>query len=175
MNVPILLGTARQGRMSEHAARWLVARVEEEGHQTELVDVRDYRLAATDNTGQSEEAKRWAEIIKKADGLIVVSPEYNHSYPGELKMMLDMLFAEYKGLPVGICAVSEGDFGGARVVEKLFALFANFGMVSAQYPLNIFRVNDVFAKDGELLDQDYLGKADKFLKSFISCVEKYKR
>jgi NAD(P)H-dependent FMN reductase len=54
-----------------------------------------------------------------ADGFIIVSPEYNHSYPGELKMLLDMLFSQYAHKPVGICGVSSGAWGGTRMVEQL--------------------------------------------------------
>jgi NAD(P)H-dependent FMN reductase len=45
--------------------------------------------------------------------------EYNHSYPGELKMLLDMLFSQYAHKPVGICGVSSGAWGGTRMVEQL--------------------------------------------------------
>ncbi|PCH46445.1 MAG: NADPH-dependent FMN reductase, partial [Hyphomicrobiales bacterium] len=71
--------------------------------ETEILDVRDYRLPATDNSGSSETAKRFAEHVLRADGFIMVVPEYNHTYPGELKMMLDLLYKEYRGRAVGIC------------------------------------------------------------------------
>lgn len=175
MYIPILLGTARKGRRSEHVAKWLLGKIEQAGHKTGLIDVRDYRLEATDNTGEPLEAKKWAKLVKEVDGLIIVSPEYNHSYPGELKMMLDMLYSEYKGLPVGTCAVSEGNFGGARVVEGLIPLYVNFGMVPAQYPLNVFVVNETFSAEGGLSDESYNKKCDKFLDSLTEHIQKYKR
>lgn len=57
--------------------------------------------------------------MTRADGLVIVSPEYNHGYPGEMKLMLDQLYKEYNRKPVGICGVSSGALGGARMVEQL--------------------------------------------------------
>jgi len=118
MYIPIILGTARQGRQSEKAARFILREALAASLESEIIDVRDHRIAATDNTGSSPQAQRLAEKVKRADGFIIVSPEYNHGYPGELKMMLDMLFWAYAKKPVGICGVSSGPWGGARVVER---------------------------------------------------------
>ena len=82
--------------------------------ESEIIDVRDYLTEATDNTGDSPQAKELAGKITKADGLIIVSPEYNHGYPGELKMMLDMIYEEYTSKPVGFCGVSAGGSGRSQ-------------------------------------------------------------
>jgi NAD(P)H-dependent FMN reductase len=87
MFFPIILGTAREGRFSENVARYIVKQTKKSGYKTQLIDVRDYRIPATDNTGKSKEAKKLKRIVEKADGPIIVAPEYNHSYPGELKMI----------------------------------------------------------------------------------------
>jgi NAD(P)H-dependent FMN reductase len=100
MYFPIILGTARKGRQSEKVAKFMVSQTKKAGFKTKLVDVRDYRIQATNNKGELKESKKLKSIVEKADGLIIVSPEYNHSYPGELKMMLDMLYNEYKHKPV---------------------------------------------------------------------------
>src|SRR3989338_5841568 len=118
--IPIILGTARAGRRSEHAARFVFGKMKKrEGIETEFLDVRDFRLSATDDTGETEVAKKLAAITGRADGFIIVAPEYNHGYPGELKMMLDMSDGEYAKKPIAICGVSEGATGGARMMEQL--------------------------------------------------------
>jgi len=129
MYIPIILGTAREGRESEKVARFMLEKALAFGLDSEIIDVRDYRLPATDNTKTSAEAIRLKEVVLKADGLVIVSPEYNHGYPGELKMMLDMLYEEYFGKPVGICGVSSGVFGGARMIEHLVATCVRFYML----------------------------------------------
>ncbi|HPE52344.1 MAG TPA: NAD(P)H-dependent oxidoreductase, partial [Methanothrix soehngenii] len=85
MYIPIILGTAREGRESEKVARFMLEKALEFGLESEILDVRDYRLPATDNTKTSDAAARLKERVLRADGLVIVSPEYNHGYPGELK------------------------------------------------------------------------------------------
>jgi NAD(P)H-dependent FMN reductase len=57
---------------------------------------------------------KFSATIERCDGLIIVTPEYNHGYPGLLKHALDMNLKEYIHKAVGICGVSAGPFGGAR-------------------------------------------------------------
>lgn len=115
--VPVILGTAREGRQSEKAAEYLLKKVREFGFETELIDVKDYLFKFTGNN--VSKVRRLGEKIRRCDGLVIVSPEYNHGYPGELKIMLDSLYSEYANKPVAVCGVSVGGFGGVRVVEAL--------------------------------------------------------
>ena len=147
MYIPIILGTAREGRESEKVARFMLEKAEEFGLSSEIIDVRDYRLAATDNTKTSEQAKRLMELVLRADGLVIVSPEYSHGYPGELKMMLDMLYEEYFGKPVGICGVSSGVFGGARMIEQLWQICICLHMVPIGEVVSFPRVQDLFRRE----------------------------
>ena len=71
MYIPVILGTARKGRQSEKVARFILAEVKKAGLETELLDVRDYRLEATDNTGEPRQAKKLAGKISPADALII--------------------------------------------------------------------------------------------------------
>ena len=60
---------------------------------------------------------RWAQHIAAADAFVVVSPEYNHGYPGVLKNAFDHIFPEWGRKPIGF--VSYGNAGGARAIEQL--------------------------------------------------------
>ena len=71
MYTPIILGTARTGRQSEKAARFMLQKAQEAGLESELVDVRNYRIEATDNTETSAQAQKLAEKAKRADGFII--------------------------------------------------------------------------------------------------------
>ncbi|MCA1626794.1 MAG: NAD(P)H-dependent oxidoreductase, partial [Acidobacteria bacterium] len=87
--LPVLLGTPRQGRMSEHVARFVLAEVQKQaGVETELIDVRELNLSTQDAGEQIKDA-RFSATMERADGLIIVAPEYNHGYPGMLKHALD--------------------------------------------------------------------------------------
>jgi NAD(P)H-dependent FMN reductase len=147
MYLPIILGTAREGRQSEKVARFMLQELKKADTEGIILDVRDYRMEATDNTKKSEKAKKLAETIGRADGIIIVSPEYNHGYPGELKMMLDLLYEEYYGKPVLICGVSRGTFGGTRMVEQLRLVCIGLGMLPVSNAL-YFRNVEEFEENG---------------------------
>ncbi|MBI2591671.1 MAG: NAD(P)H-dependent oxidoreductase, partial [Candidatus Brennerbacteria bacterium] len=135
--------------------------------ETELIDVRDYRLPATDNTETSEMAKKFAEKISRADGFIIVAPEYNHSYPGELKMTLDMVFEQYARKPVAICGVSAGGLGGARMVEQLRLVAIEFHMVPIHNAVYFSSVKNLFDENGIIKDQSYMLKVQKLLDELV--------
>lgn len=59
MYIPIILGTAREGRQSEKAARFMLQKALEAGLESEIIDVRDYRLPATDNSKKAPRPKIW--------------------------------------------------------------------------------------------------------------------
>jgi len=168
MYIPIILGTARQGRQSEKVANFMLQEVVKVGIESEIIDVRDYPTEVTDNTGNSEQAKKLAEKIKKADSLIVVSPEYNHGYPGELKMMLDLLYKEYFGKPVGICGVSAGALGGARMIEQLRLVSIELHMLPIREALYFGTVQNIFDEDGKIKDESYSKKVQTFLDELMA-------
>ena len=175
MYIPIILGTAREGRESEKVARFMLAKTVEFGLESEILDVRDYRLPATDDTRTSDAASRLKERVLRADGLVIVSPEYNHGYPGELKMMLDMLYEEYFGKPVGICGVSSGVFGGARMIEHLVATCVRFHMLPTGQVLYFPRVQELFDESGAIKKEAYHRRAKKFLTILAEYAEALKR
>src|SRR5256712_10616966 len=120
--IPIILGTARQGRESENVARLVFEQTKKRaGVETELIDVRTLPMRL-DDAGEQMKDAAFSATIESCDALIVVTPEYNHGYPGLLKHALDMNLKEYIHKAVGICGVSAGARGGARVAEgRLFA------------------------------------------------------
>jgi len=165
--IPIILGTAREGRHSEKVAKFMLQETIKADLKTEIIDVRDFRIESTDNTGEITQAKKLAEKIIKADGLIIVAPEYNHGYPGELKMMLDMLYKQYAKKPVGICGVSAGGLGGARMVQQLRQICIAFNMIPIREAIYFSNVYDLFDEKGVIKDQSYYKRVKKFLDELI--------
>src|SRR5206468_10944693 len=94
----------------------------------------------------------YSEAISAADGLVIVAPEYNHSFPGLLKHILDSCLNEYIHKAVGLVGVSAGPFGGIRVVQSLLPVMRELGLVTIFWDINIGQVGKVFAEDGRLLD-----------------------
>lgn len=172
MYIPIILGTAREGRQSEKVANFMLKQIIKNGLDGEIIDVKDYRIEKTDNTGISQQAIKFSEKIIKSDALIIVSPEYNHGYPGELKMMLDMLYKEYFYKPVGICGVSSGGLGGSRMVEQLKLVAIEFHMIPIRESIYFSFIQDLFNDDGEIKDESYLKKVEIFLNQLTLNIKK---
>lgn len=156
--IPLILATGRKERKSEGVAKFVFEEVKARGFESELIDVRTFALSETDNTKTSETAKKFAGVITRADGLIIVSPEYNHGYPGELKMALDQLYEEYNRKPIGICGVSAGVLGGARMVEQLRLVAIEFQMVPIRNAVYFSESYKLFDDEGNLKDAEYYHK-----------------
>ena len=71
-----------------------------------------------DDAGEAIKDCKFSDTVARADGLILVVPEYNHSFPGLLKHVLDTNLKEYIHKAAGICGVSAGPFGGARMIQS---------------------------------------------------------
>jgi NAD(P)H-dependent FMN reductase len=70
---------------------------------------------------------KWTEAINSTDHFILVTPEYNHSFPGKLKTMLDAEFDAYANKKIIVCGISSGTFGGARGVISLLPVLHKLG------------------------------------------------
>jgi NAD(P)H-dependent FMN reductase len=165
--IPLILGTPRQGRHSEHVARIVFDQTKKRaGVETELIDVRKLPMKL-DDAGEQIKDPAFSQAIDRCDGLIIVSPEYNHSFPGLLKHALDMNLKEYIHKAVGICGVSAGPFGGVRVIESLLPVMRELGLVTIFEDLNFGTVAKIFDESGHLLDENFIRRIDKFLNELI--------
>jgi NAD(P)H-dependent FMN reductase len=102
-----------------------------------------------------------------ADGVVIVAPEYNHAMPGLLKHVLDSCLKEYIHKAAGIVAVSAGPFGGTRVVETSLPVLRELGLVTIFWDVNVGGVGKVFDPSGNLLDDAFVRRTDKFLAELI--------
>jgi NAD(P)H-dependent FMN reductase len=165
--IPVILGTVRKGRTSENVARFVFAETKKrEGVETELIDIRDLKVAV-DDAGEAIKDPKFSATVARADGLVLVVPEYNHGYPGMLKHVLDSNLKEYIHKAVGICGVSAGGFGGTRVIEHLLPVMRELGLVTIFWDGNFSRAQDLFDAEGKLLDESHIKQMDKFLGELI--------
>ena len=165
--IPVLLGTVRKGRMSQPAAQLVHAELARRpGVETELIDIATLPLRI-DDAGEAIKMPAYAAAMERADGLVIVSPEYNHGYSGLLKHVLDSCLKEYVHKAVGIVGVSAGPFGGARTIENLVPVMRELGLVTIFWDVNFSNVHTVFDESGMLLDQAFLRRIDKFLKELV--------
>ncbi|MSR71046.1 MAG: NADPH-dependent oxidoreductase [Candidatus Taylorbacteria bacterium] len=161
--IPVILGTAREGRQSEKVAKYLVEEVKKAGYETELVDVKDHLFGHTVSIGVGfEQVLPWQAIVKKAQALIFVIQEYNHSFPGELKILIDSLDEEYMQMPVGLLGVTSGGFGGTRAVDHILPVLRTLGMVVIPTSLNVAKVETFFDEKGLPTQASFAGKMKDF-------------
>ena len=169
--VPVILGTPRRGRTSEHAARLMWARVgERPGVETALVDVATLPIPV-DDAGEGAKDPEFAELVNRADALVIVAPEYNHGYPGLLKHVLDTNLKEYIHKAAGIVGVSAGIFGGARAIQNLIPVLRELGLVTIFWDVNFTTVGSRFDEEGNLLDKSLLPRIEMFLDELLWMAE----
>jgi NAD(P)H-dependent FMN reductase len=165
--IPIILGTSRRGRLSENVARFVFEHTRKRaGVESELIDVCTLPMRL-DDAGEQMKDPQFSATIQRCDGLIIITPEYNHGYPGLLTHALDMNLEEYIHKAVGICGVSAGSFGGARVIEGLLPVMRELGLVTIFWDVNFGNVQKLFDDQGKLLDLSYVRRVDKFLNELI--------
>ncbi len=165
--IPVLEGTTRPGRKSIHAAK-LITEIgnKRDGIEAELVDPLDYNFPYDGNNKEVKDP-RYGELTKKADAFFIVTPEYNHSYPGTLKRMLDSELKNYIHKPVAFAGVSGGMWGGIRAIEALAATVREMGMVAIFQDVQFPKVGKIFNEEGELQDENYIERVNKVYDELI--------
>lgn len=151
ITIAVLAGTKRVQRESIHAARY-VAEFGRSLPNVEIifVDPNDFDFPGDGNDPEGKDP-RYTAITEKADAFFIVSPEYNHSFPGTLKRMLDSELEHYSHKPVALAGTSNGGWGGVRAVEALVVTVREMGLVATSWSIYFPRVQNMFNDEGQLL------------------------
>lgn len=167
LNIPVILGTTRKGRASSHVAGFVAEQLRKRpGVVTKLIDIASLPLPV-DDAGEAIKDPGFAAKMNAADALVIVSPEYNHSFPGLLKHVLDSCLKEYIHKPAGIVGVSAGPFGGSRVIESFLPVLRELGLVAIFTDVNFGSVHKIFDESGKLREPAFVRRTDKFLNELI--------
>lgn len=112
----------------------------------------------------------FAEKIKKSDGVIIATPEYNGGYPASIKNVIDLLYAEWFRKPIAITTVSDGSFGGTQVITSLlFTLWKiRAWVIPAMFPVP--KVDETFTEDGHPVKQTTDDRAAIFVNELLWCI-----
>ncbi len=177
-NIAIISSSVRTGRASHRVALYFKKLIEERKLGTpEILDLNEYQFPVFNERLrlQPEPSKKLLEFaakIKAADGVIIVTPEYNGGYPAALKNVVDVLYDEWRRKPLAISTVSDGIFGGSQVITSLqFTLWKiRAWVVPAMFPVP--KVKESFDEEGNPADKAGVDKrATAFLDELMWCVE----
>ena len=158
LNILVILGSVREGRMAEPVGNWVVerARARDDLH-CELIDLGKWELpffphARPPAAGDYQDPVqiRWAEKVAGADGYVLICPEYNHSGTAVLKNALDTVFAEWNRKPVSF--IGYGTVGGARSVEQLRLTTIALDMAPLNSSVHLVRPGS--KRDGDRFNAD---------------------
>ncbi|MFF3176876.1 NADPH-dependent FMN reductase [Streptomyces sp. NPDC057900] len=156
LKVAIILASNREGRFAPVVARWFLSHTD--GHPdivTDLVDVAETDLPTVHSHRPEPGARdRLAEVagrLADADAFVVVTPEYNHSYPAPLKNLIDWHHAEWQAKPVAFVSYG-GVSGGLRAVEHLRQVFAELHSVTIRDTVSFHNAGALFDDEGRHKD-----------------------
>lgn len=177
-HIAIISSSVRIGRNSNRVALYFKEYLEANKICTvEMLDLEKYnfplfneRLRLQKNP--SESVLDFAGRIKSADGVLIVTPEYNGGYPASLKNVIDLLYDEWYHKPIAISTVSNGMFGGSQVITSLqFSLWKiRAWTVPATFPVP--KVEESFDESGNAKDKVATDKrAASFIKELLWCIE----
>ncbi|MEU0160303.1 NAD(P)H-dependent oxidoreductase [Streptomyces sp. NPDC006261] len=167
LKVAVILGSNREGRFGPVIADWFLGRAARyDGIETELIDVVTARLpTALSFTPTPDEAARVAAVSSRlaaADAFVVLTPEYNHSFPAPLKNLIDWHRAEWQAKPVAFVSYG-GRSGGLRAVEQLRQVFAETHTVSVRDTVSFHNAGALFDDEGNHRDPADVDAAAKAL------------
>jgi NAD(P)H-dependent FMN reductase len=162
----IISASVRAGRKSHRVALHLQRTIQESGSTVDLLDLLEFNFPLFDERLKfmkepPANVLDFAERVRKADGVIIVTPEYNGAAPASLKNVLDLLTDDWSKKPIAISTVSAGAFGGMQCITSLvFAFWKIKGwVVPAMLPVP--KVQEAFAEDGAPADPEGWAKRTK--------------
>jgi NAD(P)H-dependent FMN reductase len=178
LTIPVIYGSVRTERQGIKFARFVLKQLEERGINAILVDPMERQFPLLDRMykefppGEAPALMSdLAALLKKADGFIVVSGEYNNGIPPALKNMMDHFLEEYFWRPAGIACYSGGRWGGVRGAMQLRMTLAEMGMVTIPSLLPMARVGEAFSDDGTPVDKNTISFSKQFFDEFLWYVE----
>ena len=177
--IAVISSSVRDGRLSHRVALFLSELLRKRGDvEVDLVDLREYdfplfheRLAYMKEP--AADVLDFARRITEADGVLVVSPVYNASFPAALKNVVDLLFSEWSRKPVLVVSVTYGPNPGIQTVQQLQALFLKMGARVAAPTYTVLNAATDFAEDGTPADPQRLERyAEAPVREFMWLVGK---
>lgn len=174
--IAIISASVRTGRRSHRVALYFQNFLQREfGATVGVLDLSIYQFPVFTERlkyqpSPSPDVLDFADKIKRADGIIIVTPEYNGGYPASIKNVIDLLYDEWRHKPTAITTVSDGSFGGTQVITSLlFTLWKMHAwVVPAMFPVP--NVSEAFSKEGHPEKESTDERARSFINELLWCI-----
>lgn len=152
--VAIIVASTRPGRFADTVANWFTAEAETAaGLEPEVIDLADHPLPLALPSGTTTETERLSERLARADAFVVITPEYNHSFPAPLKQAIDVTHDEWRAKPVGFVSYG-GLSGGLRAIEQLRQVFAEMHAATIRDTVSFHGTSASFDAAGQPTDPE---------------------
>lgn len=135
LRLAIIVGSTREHRSADVIADWVIdearryAKEADSDIDLNVIDLADADLPPRLPAQPTPAVAQLDARIAASDGFVVITPEYNHSFPASLKHAIDLVHAGWQAKPVGLVSYG-GISGGLRAVEQLRLVFAELHAVT---------------------------------------------
>lgn len=161
LRLAIILGSVREGRFGPTVANWFNGQAAaRDDFEVDLIDLADFAFPPA--MTRDADVQTFTARIGAADAFVVVTPEYNHSYPGPLKTALDSVGQEWRGKAVGFVSYG-GISGGLRAVEPLRVVFAELHAATIRETVSFHGARGQFDAAGNPVNADAVNTATTVL------------
>ena len=152
-----ICGSLRKESYTRRALRIALQGAEEAGAEARLIDLRDYELVFCDGGDSSDVPKdvtRLCKDVKRAQGIILGTPEYHGGYSGVLKNALDLMgFDEFEGKMIGLVGVAAGNLGAFGALSALRSVGRALHAWVVPEQAAVANADEVFDDDGPCKDE----------------------
>ncbi|WP_199551346.1 NADPH-dependent FMN reductase [Streptomyces sp. N35] len=160
LRVAVLVGSTREGRFGPVVTNWLSSHLEQrEDMEADVIDLAQTPLPAVlpafgqeTPAGTTEALALVSPRLAAADAFVLVTPEYNHSYPASLKNAIDWHNEQWHGKPVAFVSYG-GLSGGLRAVEHLRVVMAELNATTIRNTVSFHEAWSRFDESGAVTDQ----------------------
>jgi NAD(P)H-dependent FMN reductase len=150
IRLAVIVGSTREGRRAPVVADWFAgeARRSESINGVDVIDLADASLPETLSSTPGAQVIATAKRLNAADAVVIVVPEYNHSFPAAVKTVLDWTSSAWKAKPVGFVSYG-GRSGGLRAVEQLRQVLPEMHAMSVRESVSFHDVWGQFDAEGQ--------------------------
>lgn len=178
MKIVIISASVRIDRQSHRVALYFEQYIREHNlAEVEILDLKKYNFPLFEERLQfqvnpSQGVLEFSDKISTADGIIIVTPEYNGGYPASLKNAIDLLYTQWKHKPVAIASASNGPFGGAQVNTSLAFSLWKIGVILVPSLFLVPKIQDAYDEDGTPVNKEDAEKRTKiFMDELTWCMQ----